>query len=90
MTFTSVVLGQVQHPTNILTEYLSRFRGVKKFKSYILSWLDGWISSKLKKGLPPWVYGINQELAEALGCCRDPVFRHLKELCESLGLAYHN
>ena len=82
MTFTSAVLGQVQHPTNILTEYLSRFRGVKKFKAYILSWLDGWINSKLKKGLPPWVYVINQELAEALGCCRDTVFRHLKELCE--------
>ena len=82
MTFTSAILGAVQHPTNILTEYLSRFRGVKKFKAYILSWLDGWISSKLKKGLPPWVYVINQELAEALGCCRDTVFRHLKDLCE--------
>ncbi len=82
MTFTSAVLGQVQHPTNILTEYLSKFRGVKKFKAYILSWLDGWINSKLKKGLPPWVYVINQELAEALGCCRDTVFRHLKDLCE--------
>ena len=82
MTFTSAVLGQVQHPTNILTEYLSRFRGVKKFKAYILSWLDGWIHSKLKEGKPPWVYVINQELAEALGCCRDTVFRHLKDLCE--------
>ncbi len=82
MAFTSAVLGAVQHPTNILTEYLSRFRGVKKFKAYILSWLDGWINSKLKKGLPPWVYVINQELAEALGCCRDTVFRHLKDLCE--------
>ena len=47
-----------------------------------MSWLDGWINSKLKKGLPPWVYVINQELAEALGCCRDTVFRHLKDLCE--------
>lgn len=82
MTFTSAVLGIVQHPTNILTEYLNRFRGVRKFKAYILSWLDGWINSKLKKGLPPWVYVINQELAEALGCCRDTVFRHLKDLCE--------
>ncbi|MBA2749575.1 MAG: hypothetical protein H0U45_12765 [Tatlockia sp.] len=82
MTFTSAVLGVVQHPTNILTEYLSRFRGVKKFKAYILSWLDGWIHNKLKAGKPPWVYVINQELAEALGCCRDTVFRHLKDLCE--------
>lgn len=82
MTFTSAVLGAVQHPTNILTEYLSRFRGVKKFKAYILSWLDGWIHHKLKAGKPPWVYVINQELAEALGCCRDTVFRHLKDLCE--------
>jgi Bacterial regulatory proteins, crp family len=82
MTFTSAVLGAVQHPTNILTEYLSRFRGVKKFKAYILSWLDGWIHNKLKAGKPPWVYVINQELAEALGCCRDTVFRHLKDLCE--------
>ena len=82
MTFTSAVLGAVQHPTNILTEYLNRFRGVKKFKAYILSWLDGWIHQKLKAGKPPWVYVINQELAEALGCCRDTVFRHLKDLCE--------
>jgi hypothetical protein len=82
MTFTSAVLGVVQHPTNILTEYLSRFRGVRKFKAYILSWLDGWIHQKLKAGKPPWVYVINQELAEALGCCRDTVFRHLKDLCE--------
>ena len=64
-----------------MTEYLSRFRGVKKFKAYILSWLDGWIHNKLKAGKPPWVYVINQELAEALGCCRDTVFRHLKDLC---------
>ncbi len=49
MTFTSAVLGAVQHPTNILTEYLSKFRGVKKFKAYILSWLDGWIHTKLKQ-----------------------------------------
>lgn len=82
MTFTSAVLGAVQHPTNILTEYLSRFRGAKKFKAYILSWLDGWIHKKLKEGKPPWVYVVNQELAEALGCCRDTVFRHLKDLCE--------
>ena len=82
MTFTSAVLGAVKHPTNILTEYLSRFRGVKKFKAYILSWLDGWIQTKLKEGKPPWVYVVNQELAEALGCCRDTVFRHLKDLCE--------
>ncbi|PSB26177.1 hypothetical protein C7B70_24195 [Chlorogloea sp. CCALA 695] len=72
----------MQHPTNILTEYLSKFRGVKKFKAYILSWLDGWIHQKLKAGKPPWVYVTNQELAEALGCCRDTVFRHLKDLCE--------
>ncbi len=82
MTFTSAVLGAVQHPTNILTEYLSRFRGVKKFKAYILSWLDGWMHKKLQEGKPPWVYVVNQELAEALGCCRDTVFRHLKDLCE--------
>ncbi len=82
MTFTSAVLGAVKHPTNILTEYLSRFRGVRKFKAYILSWLDGWIQTKLKAGKSPWVYVVNQELAEALGCCRDTVFRHLKDLCE--------
>lgn len=82
MTFTSAVLGAVQHPTNILSEYLSRFRGAKKFKAYILSWLDGWIHKKLKEGKPPWVYVVTQELAEALGCCRDTVFRHLKDLCE--------
>src|SRR3712207_3627589 len=82
MKFTSAILGAVKHPTNILTEYLSRFRGVKKFKAYILSWLDGWMHKKLQEGKPPWVYVVNQELAEALGCCRDTVFRHLKDLCE--------
>ncbi len=82
MSFTSAVLGTVKHPTNILAEYLSKFRGVKKFKAYILSWLDGWIHQKLKAGKPPWVYVVTQELAEALGCCRDTVFRHLKDLCE--------
>ncbi len=82
MTFTSAILGAVKHPTNILTEYLSRFRGVKKFKAYILSWLDGWTHAKLQAGKPPWVYVVNQELAQALGCCRDTVFRHLKDLCE--------
>jgi len=81
MVFTSAILGAVKHPTNILTEYLSRFRGVKKFKAYILSWLDGWIHAKLQAGKPPWVYVVNQELAQALGCCRDTVFRHLKDLC---------
>lgn len=81
MTFTSVVLGVVRHPTNILAEYLSTFRGVKKFKAYILSWLDGWMHTKLQQGKPPWVYVVTQELAEALGCCRDTVFRHLKDLC---------
>ncbi len=82
MTFTSAVLGAVQHPTNILTEYLSRFRGVRKFKAYLLSWFDGWIYKKLQEGKPPWIYVVSQELAEALGCCRDTVFRHLKDLCE--------
>lgn len=82
MTFTSAVLGAVKHPTNILNEYLRRFRGVKKFKAYILSWLDGWIHQNLKEGKPAWVYVVNQELAQALGCCRDTVFRHLKDLCE--------
>ncbi len=82
MTFTSAVLGVVQHPTNILTEYLSKFRGVKKFKAYLLSWFDGWIYKKLQEGKLPWIYVVSKELAEALGCCRDTVFRHLKDLCE--------
>jgi predicted transcriptional regulator len=81
-TFVSAVLGAVSHPTNILTEYLSLFRGGKKFKAYILSWLDGWIHKKLLEGKPPWVYVVLEELAEAFGCCRDTVHRHLKELCE--------
>ncbi|WP_009630474.1 hypothetical protein [Synechocystis sp. PCC 7509] len=63
-------------------DYYGIIYKVKKFKTYILSWLDGWIYQKLKKGKPPWVYVVTQKLAEALGCCRDTVFRHLKDLCE--------
>lgn len=33
MSFTSAILGTVQHPTNILTEYLSRFREGQKIQS---------------------------------------------------------
>lgn len=80
--FVSAVLGAVSHPTNILTEYLSLFRGVKKYKAYILSWLDGWIHKKLREGKPSWVYVVNQDLADALGCCRDTVQRHLSQLCK--------
>lgn len=80
--FTSAVLGAVGHPTNILAEYLSQFRGIHKFKAYILSWLDGWMATKLKQGKSPWVYVVLGELAQALGCCRDTVHRHLQELCE--------
>lgn len=82
MTFTSAVLGEVQHPTNIIREYLEKFRGTQKCKALILSWLDGWIQTKLRQGKPPWVYVVSQELALASGYCRDTVHRHLKELCE--------
>lgn len=78
MTFTSAVLGNVQHPTNILTEYLGRFRGVKKFKVYILSWLDGWIHQKLQEGKPPWVYVVNQELAKHWAVVATRYFATLK------------
>lgn len=82
MTFTSAVLGEVQHPTNIIREYLEKFRGTQKCIALILSWLDGWIQTKLRQGKPPWVYIVSQELALAFGYCRDTVHRHLKELCE--------
>lgn len=82
MTFTSAVLGEVQHPTNIIREYLEKFRGTQKCKALILSWLDGWIQTKLRQGKPPWVYVTSQELAIASGYCRDTVHRHLKQLCE--------
>jgi len=43
MTFTSAVLGEVQHPTNIIREYLEKFRGTQKCIALILSWLtDGY------------------------------------------------
>ena len=82
MTFTSAYLGSVQHPTNIIREYLEKFRGTQKCIALILSWLDGWIQTKLRQGKPPWVYVTSQELALASGYCRDTVHRHLKELCE--------
>jgi len=50
MTFTSAVLGEVQHPTNIIREYLEKFRGTQKCIALILSWLDGWIQTKLRQG----------------------------------------
>lgn len=80
--FISALLGAVNSPTNILTEYLNCFRGRKKFKAYILSWLDGEIYKKLLQGKPPWVYVVCSQLADRFGCCRDTVQRHLGELCK--------
>lgn len=82
--FTSSVLGQVEHPNNILKEYLLIFRGVHKFKAHILSWLDGWLVHKRSKGEPvdSWIYVVEGELTKTIGCCRDTVRRHLKQLCD--------
>lgn len=77
-TFTSAVLGEVQHPINILKEYLSAFKN--KCKAAILSWLDQWTKHKRKKGESPWIWIVLEDLAQELGYCRDTIFRHLKDL----------
>jgi len=64
MTFTSAVLGEVQHPTNIIRSIWKSLEELKCI-ALILSWLDGWIQTKLRQGKPPWVYIVSQELALA-------------------------
>jgi hypothetical protein len=78
--FTSAFLGQVQHPINILQEYLTAFGN--KCQAAILSWLDNWTKTKRKEAQSDWVWLVLSDLAAELGYCKDTVFRHLQRLLE--------
>lgn len=79
--FTSAFLGEVQHPKNVLREYLTAFRN--KCQADILSWLDGWTNTKrLQNKSDCWIWLVLKDLASELGYCKDTVFRHLKTLVE--------
>jgi len=79
--FTSAFLGEVQHPKNVLREYLAAFRN--KCQADILSWLDGWTKTKQSQNKSDcWIWLVLKDLASELGYCKDTVFRHLKNLVE--------
>lgn len=78
--FVSAILGEVQHPINILQEYLAAFGN--KCQAAILSWLDNWTRTKRKQALGDWVWVVLQDLATELGYCKDTIFRHLQRLLE--------
>lgn len=78
--FTSAFLGGVQHPINILQEYLQAFGN--KCQAAILSWLDNWTRTKRKEQESDWVWLVLQDLAAELGYCKDTIFRHLQRLLE--------
>ena len=78
--FTSAFLGQVQHPINILQEYLAAFGN--KCQAAILSWLDNWTRTKRKEAQSDWVWLVLSDLATELGYCKDTIFRHLHHLVE--------
>lgn len=78
--FTSAFLGGVQHPINILQEYLQAFGN--KCQAAILSWLDNWTRTKRKEAQSDWVWLVLSDLAAELGYCKDTIFRHLHHLVE--------
>ena len=78
--FTSAFLGRVQHPINILQEYLQAFGN--KCQAAILSWLDNWTRTKRKEAQSDWVWLVLQDLAAELGYCKNTIFRHLQRLLE--------
>lgn len=78
--FMSAFLGGVQHPINILQEYLAAFGN--KCQAAILSWLDNWTKTKRKEGKSDWVWLVLFNLATELGYCKDTIFRHLRSLLE--------
>lgn len=78
--FVSAFLGGVQHPINILQEYLAAFGN--KCQAAILSWLDNWTKTKRKEGESDWVWLVLSDLAAELGYCKDTIFRHLRSLLE--------
>ena len=76
--FTSAYLGEVQHPKNVLREYLTAFGN--KCQADILSWLDGWTKTKRSQGKSDWVRVVTDELAQTLGYCKATICKHLQDL----------
>lgn len=70
----------MQHPINILQEYLAAFGN--KCQAAILSWLDNWTRTKCKEQESDWVWLVLQDLATELGYCKDTIFRHLHHLVD--------
>ncbi|NET61544.1 MAG: winged helix-turn-helix transcriptional regulator [Symploca sp. SIO2E6] len=81
MTFYSSVLGEVQHPINVLHEYLEVFKN--KCQAAIVSWLDGWAHTKRAQGQDEWAWLTLSSLSKELGYCRDTIHTHLKKLLEA-------
>ncbi|MDJ0734868.1 MAG: helix-turn-helix domain-containing protein [Nostocaceae cyanobacterium] len=73
--FTSVTLGNIHPPINILKEFLATFNRRQKCKAAILSWLDG----KHYYG-QEWVRITFDNLADILGYCRETISRHIRKL----------
>ncbi|MGH2412268.1 MAG: hypothetical protein ACRDEA_00935 [Microcystaceae cyanobacterium] len=78
-TFTSAVLGEVNHPINILKEYKQAFG---RTKAAILTWIDGWLKTRIAKGLNKWVRLTLNDVAADLGYCKKTIHKHLRELVE--------
>ncbi|MBW4596256.1 MAG: hypothetical protein KME46_25960 [Brasilonema angustatum HA4187-MV1] len=78
-TFTSSVLGEVNHPINILKEYKEAFG---RTKAAILTWIDGWLKTRIAKGLNKWVRLTLNDVAADLGYCKKTIHKHLRELVE--------
>jgi biotin operon repressor len=81
--FTSLTLGEVRSPVNVLKEILDTFNRRHKCKAAILSWLDG----KHYYG-NEWVRITFEELGNVLGYCRETISKHIRELIK-LGLLEH-
>jgi predicted transcriptional regulator len=76
MTFTSVSLGEIASPINILREILHFFNRKDKCKAAILSLLDS------KNFYMDWVRLTYEGVAEALGYTRITIAKHFKELID--------
>lgn len=76
--FKSAILGNVQHPQNVLREYMAAFKN--KCQAAIVSYVDGWIRSNRSKNLPDWVRLSASYLAKELGYSQKTITTHLNKL----------
>lgn len=72
--FVSTSLGEVAPPINILQELIEKFPKTQKCKAAILSHFD-------RKGYhQEWTRATYEQLAAALGYCRETISKHIKQL----------